>query len=512
MSFTIQQRIGKYVYLYEVESYWDPVKKQPRQKRRYIGKKDDKSGDVITPRKGFTPRASRDYGDVYLLRKISEDIGLTKTLKMVFPEHAELLLELACFQIIEKSPLYLFRYFLESHYSKIFPDSATSQRLSDLLEHLGKMDRERELFFYTWSSHLKGIKAIIFDITSLSSYSRINDFVEWGYNRDGEKLPQVNLGVIFVRPLDLPLAYRVYPGSIPDVSTLYGITEFIKSLGIDEMLFVLDRGFFSERNLKDMHSKDIRFVIPMPFSSKLSHMLISRYHKNITRPSNGFRYEDRSIFHMKTTVEGYNAHIYFDMRRRAEEMDNLIRRLTELEDKANEKGFTNRQAMITYMEGLLKNASRLFSITQSEGRLYLKRKDKAISRLTNRMGHTIILTNDMTIERDKILSLYKARDFVEHLFDILKNEIRENRLRVSSRVSMEGRLFIIFLSLILYAALDNRMREKSLYKKYSVSEVLHELKKLRYVEMTSGKTYLTEITKKQRLIYDALGVPIPVGT
>jgi len=55
----------------EVESYRDSEKKQPRQGRRYLGKKDPDTGEVITPRKSKQlPRLSRDFGHVYLLKHI----------------------------------------------------------------------------------------------------------------------------------------------------------------------------------------------------------------------------------------------------------------------------------------------------------------------------------------------------------------------------------------------------------------------------------------------------------
>ncbi|GAI85050.1 unnamed protein product, partial [marine sediment metagenome] len=38
------------------------------------------------------------------------------------------------------------------------------------------------------------------DITSFSSYAKNLDFLEWGYNRDREKLPQINFGVIYGEP------------------------------------------------------------------------------------------------------------------------------------------------------------------------------------------------------------------------------------------------------------------------------------------------------------------------
>jgi len=65
MSYTIEQKIGKHIYVYEVESYRDSEKKQPGQRRRYLGKKDPETGEIITPRKSKQLlRLSRDFGHV----------------------------------------------------------------------------------------------------------------------------------------------------------------------------------------------------------------------------------------------------------------------------------------------------------------------------------------------------------------------------------------------------------------------------------------------------------------
>jgi len=49
-------------------------KKQPRQRRRYVGKKDPGTGEIITPRKSKQlPRLSRDFGHVYLLKYSKTD-------------------------------------------------------------------------------------------------------------------------------------------------------------------------------------------------------------------------------------------------------------------------------------------------------------------------------------------------------------------------------------------------------------------------------------------------------
>jgi len=56
------------------------------------------------------------------------------------------------------------------------------------------------------------------------------------------------------------------------------------------------------------------------------------------------------------------------------------------------------------------------------------------------------------------------------------------------------------------------VKEKGLYSKYTIPEVFSELKKLRTVKMTNGKEYLTEMSKKQRTLFEKFEVPVPVGT
>jgi transposase len=88
------------------------------------------------------------------------------------------------------------------------------------------------------------------------------------------------------------------------------------------------------------------------------------------------------------------------------------------------------------------------------------------------MGTTIMLTNHFTLSSTKILELYRHKDYFEKVFDTLKNECDEKRLRGSTKDTIEGRLFLKFLSLLLYSALGNVMREQQLFKRYSVREIM----------------------------------------
>jgi len=513
MPYRVNQKIGNHVYVYEVESYWDTAKKQPRQRRRYLGRMDPQTGEILHPHQGFTPRAARDFGHIYLTLNIVNRIGLSEVLKEVFPDLYQELLYLSIFQVLESKPLYLFQPWAEATYLKE-PLELSSQRISRLAEELGKSEDLQQKFFHSWIRDQGDIQAVLFDITSLSSYSKLIEYLEWGYNRDQEKLPQINLGVVVGQPSCLPLAYRVYPGSIADVSTLRNVVVLLGEFGLKEFTFILDRGFYSATNIKEMKSEGISFVVPLPFSTKTSHHLISKHLRDLQSPRYGFYYRGRPMFHIKEEITIadvlLSAHIYHDERRKADEVDHLMRRIVEIEALVKEKEFWDRQALEEYMEQSFKGSSKLFEVTEERPRFKLMRKVNAISRLMNRMGKTIILTNDPELGREDILSLYRRKDTLEKMFDIIKNELDCRRLKVSSREAVEGRIFLTYLSLIIYSALSRIMRENDLYRTYTLSEVFYELKKLRAVTLNSGKSYLTEVSKKQRILFEKFDVPVPV--
>jgi transposase len=112
------------------------------------------------------------------------------------------------------------------------------------------------------------------------------------------------------------------------------------------------------------------------------------------------------------------------------------------------------------------------------------------------MGAILMLTNHTDLNREKILQLYRRKDYLEKTFDVLKNELDGKRLRGHSKDVINGRLFIKFVSLILYSAIANKMREKDLFKYYSLREIMYELKKLKIVEMHNGLTLQHRICRK----------------
>jgi transposase len=511
MSYMIEKRVGNNVYLYEATSFWDPEKKQPRQKRTYLGKKDPQTGHPIRPRHRL-PRLSKDYGNVYLLQQIADRIGLSSLLKQVFPADYRSLLAFMFFDISEAQPLYLFPSWAEATVLPAIP-TFTSKTLTSFTRKIGQMEAERLEFSKQWVNTLGSVQAIVFDITSLSSYSAFLPDIEWGYNRDREKLPQLNVGVIYAEQANLPLYYRVYPGSIPDVSTLKNLVKYLNLFELQEMLFVMDRGFYSATNLAHMEQAHITFLIPLPRSVNDFSSLRAKHARQLASPMNSFLFNEEVLYHLQDAIEinkvSLQAHLYFDPQRRSEQTARFLKTILELEHSAQQQTFQTQQEARRYLSTHLKGASKFFHVTGKAGQIEMKRKSRTLSRHMANMGTTIMLTNHSLLAPAKILDLYRHKDYLEKLFDPLKNEFDGKRLRGGTKETVEGRLFVKFLSLILYSALANTMREQHLFKRYSLRELMYELKKLRLVDMTDDTSFLTEVSKRQREIFQKFHVNIP---
>jgi hypothetical protein len=283
MAYTVEQTINGTTYVYRATGYWDKDKQQARQKRVCIGKKDPATVKIIPSKSQIRPRDSRDYGNYFLLNAIAEDTGLTRCLQENFPDTWQKILTCAFYEVSERKPPYLCEQWSESTKTP-YEGVLSSQRISELLHDLGKNDHEQMNFFKSWATHRAESEYLAFDITSMSSYSTLIDSVEYGYNRDGENLPQMNLAMLFGETSLLPIFYRTIQGRIRDMSTLSNMLLYTQHLEMKKVRFVMDKGFFSNANVREMLKKLMKFAIAVPFTTAPAKRLSDTYRKAICEP------------------------------------------------------------------------------------------------------------------------------------------------------------------------------------------------------------------------------------
>ena len=65
MSYIVERKVNGNIYRYEIESYWDKDKKQPRQRSKYLGPKEKAITKKIKKALGLS--VSKCYGNIFLL-------------------------------------------------------------------------------------------------------------------------------------------------------------------------------------------------------------------------------------------------------------------------------------------------------------------------------------------------------------------------------------------------------------------------------------------------------------
>ncbi|GHU74385.1 hypothetical protein FACS1894188_02430 [Clostridia bacterium] len=288
MSSIIKSRSGNYTYLYESTSYRNE-NGQPRSKRvcalriypvtgtevyypEYIERTlgTDKQPKICDNDKFYSTndiKASRnlEFGVQYLLSHIAENTGLTASLKYALPTTWERVLVLACFIVTSGEPAMYCDDWLKRTDS-IDSKELTSQKISELL--LSITNTERTSFYEKWDETMQEQEYFALDITFVSSYSELIGDVAWGYNRDGEKLPQINICILVGEKSRLAIFSIVYNGALKDVSTLKSTLAILSGIDLKNIHIVMDKGFGSKKNIDAMLAgKDnLQFLVAVPFT------------------------------------------------------------------------------------------------------------------------------------------------------------------------------------------------------------------------------------------------------
>ena len=504
-----KQKEISYVY-YRTRAYRN-AKGQPTNDTVLIGKKDPDTGLLIPNKKYYeiydakptekpvntlTPKTILDYGNNFLLEHMLEKYDINSTLKHAFPDSYKEIAALAKYMVCEGNVYYYCEDWCDKTYtglSKII----SSQKASEICKSISLNKKSK--FFKRWVYAREKEEYLAYDITSISSYSTCNDNVEWGYNRDDEKLPQINMGMIFGESTKIPVYYNVYPGSIPDKSYLDYMLRDSEEIGLKYSKFVMDKGFFSEYNLKRLCKESLNFIVSIPNHQNIPKRIIAENAK--------IQYDSRNSlgsgkpYAKCVTISDYgfrsNVHVFFDTMKFHDESATLFSNIE-----------TREQVLATMIAKPSEPQpyDKYFVFKENKKVFSFERNIEAINEAISKFGYFLILTTDFKLTSSEVLDIYRRKDVVEKCFDNLKNAIDMKRLRTHSTESSDGKMFIAFVSLILRSILENVIGEFNRKNNLTIEKVMKELSKIRIVTLSNGTSLLNPITKKQRMIFENFGL------
>lgn len=498
------------IYVYYITRIYRNEKGQPTNDRVSIGKIDNETGMLI-PNRNYYEIYSKDgqskqpeidsiksYGVTYIIDGLLKQLGLIEIMKRKFPKTAEKIIALAEYMLCEGNVM----SYYEDWYDEVYPYGNIKLSSSDISRVFQSIDyKSRMDFFRTWIYARNQSEYIAYDVTSISSYARGIDALEWGYNRDKESLPQLNFAMYYGQESLLPLYYCVYSGSVPDKTHLTYMLRDNELIGCKSTKYVLDRGFFSADNLRFMTYAGTRFIISVPNSNSFAKELIDKYRNQIVNRSECKL--GKNLPYAKAVIREdfgirVKAHIYYNPSKAAAEEEILFTELERCEHALKEMSEPPPRTL---------RYNRYFKINSKRGGGFgFIRDNEKINALISRLGFFIIVETDFVASSYDILMTYRRRDVVEKSFDDLKNELDMKRIHCHNDETTDGKMFIAFFALILRSCMQNKLRVYLAETGLTFSSVLKELRKMKYVHTCDGRKLLTPITKRQRDILNVCGL------
>jgi len=507
MTYRIVQKSGDRFYLCEITGTWDPVKKNSKHTRKYLGRCDE-DGNLISKSKNIIAR-SCTFGPYYLFLRVAEQIGLLNSLKNSFgDDRGTVIAALAILRIVSPGS---FKGVADKMDESYLPELLGVRKNMDpsfITRFLQDIGDDIDSRMYLFMALASGNGAVIFDTTPLPTSSEELEFAEYGRSYRRTHVKQTNLGIAFSSEKGLPFMYKLYPGSLSDVSLVKNMAADVRDMGAENVEYVLDRGFFSESNLKELLDSGDGFTIPMPATLDLFKEYLSEAVKHIENPEMSTRLEG-SVVRCRETYRNFAGHtvrtlVFQDDRRRSAEIDSLYSALEKLEMKMSGRSWDKR------MDGLSNseiNDMSMLELIEENGKVTVKRKRNSVSARENRCGRFVVLTTSDDPWKD-VLIRYRKRNEIEYQFSQMKSDLNGGVTNLSDMSSAQGAVLTEFVSLILRSEVINRLRRKELIGSVHVPKVIGVMNKLKISYMGS-EWRLNEITKEMREMFESLDIPLP---
>lgn len=464
---------------------------------------------------------NRFYGDVWLLEQIAEKTGLTKDLEKVFAGNREMVHDILT--------LAMFPYLTGKAYNHVeawqelgrFPSChrlspGAITRITQAITEQNRMDLVR-----LRHKRMKKGGLCAVDSTSRSAYGSSLRDVTWGKNKERLPLPQTVEVVVCSLSSHLPLYYRSFPGNMPDVRSLETILKDLHDADFRDYVLLTDRGYESLRNMKMCIQGAQAFISASKVQLKRTRKRIASMGEFSTHPPDmvwnaakevyEVQYkEELSISGSCSTDGPLYLNLYFDPVLRAKAQVHLANAMaaeaSQLQTLKDE-GTTITEDMLSVFD--------YFDVTLAADSSTVASwavKPEEVRKEEQTEGFFALMTYGLEITASEALRLYGLRDEQEKYFTDMKTALCADTQQNWSEKGKIGRLFILFVGLILVSHLKYIWKTTELKELFSYSfGIIEEMRRIRCIEHTGRSKFITPFIGKQIKICDAFGFEIPKG-
>ena len=467
---------------------------------------------------------NRFYGDIWLLEQIAEGTGIRHDLESVFDGNREIvddILTLAMFPYLTK-----FNYSRVARWQKVAaaPSSRelTPKAITLLTQSIG--ERHRMDLLRLRAARLGKDELCAVDSTSRSAHGWCLADIRWGKNIDRLPLEQTLEVVVYTLSKHMPVYYRTFPGNMPDSRNIETILKDLEHAGFKDLILITDRGYESLHNLEKyilrgqsmvMCAKTVQKDVAKAikglgsFSARPEEMAIDSeamvYHKQFD-----IDYEVESAGQATKMSDRFKLNLYFDPVRRGLDLMDLDIALS-FQDAA--LGNLLKGKEILGDDDWIKREFCYYKVTYEPVTRVIEsyeRNEVKILKAQSLSGFFAIMTHGVDFDATAAFRAYRLRDEQEKYFQQMKDQMSADRQRNWSEEGKTGRLFILFVSLILSSYVRHIWKSTKLKELFASSlDVIDEMRPIRLIEHTNRAKVITPFVGAQVDICEAFGFDIP---
>ena len=469
---------------------------------------------------------NRLYGDIWLLEQVATKTGIRQDLEKVFDGNCEIvddILTLAMFPYLTK-----FNYSRVARWQQVAASpssrSLTPTEITRLTQSITEQHRMNLLKLR--ATRLGKDELCAVDSTSRSAYGNGLADIRWGWNKESLPLAQTTEVVVYTLSSHMPVYYRTFPGNMPDSRSLGAILADLEHAGFEELILVTDRGYETMRNLETYILKGQSMVMCTKTSQKEVAKAIRGLGEFGARPEGmavdpdakiyykqyDIHYAVKSIGQSTKASDQLKLNLYFDPVRRGLELMEVDIALTlqeaSLRKLLESRGILDTDASIKrdycYHKVTYDPATRAITSFELD--------EKKVAKVRSFSGFFSIMTHGLEFDAMSAYRAYRLRDEQEKYFQQMKDQMVADRQRNWSEEGKTGRLFILFVSLVLSSFVRYVWKTTKLHDLfYSSLDVVDDMRPIRLIEHTNRAKVITPFVGTQVDICEAFGFEIPKG-
>ena len=472
---------------------------KPVYTRRCIGHLDESTGEIVPNKeRKESPNVSlRFSGLSKAIMGLSERIGLTRTLKVTFGQRWADILSCAMYGLTGNTDLSSIEGWSGTYDT---PSGRILNRddVNDLLDEIGEEDIVA--FQRIWRKRVKDRDCFHISISPPMSYDHRDFSPKTEYGRL-DALPTMDMDIIYGYESQLPICYELLPSKVMSLEDIIRSEERYHWVNAPEMEYLLNEDYCTGNNVNVLVVSDRRFTIRLPSNHLITKNTIEELQNEIMTYANYKRSKGGYSFIKTQMLDVSGKPCYVHLYYSAEEAEKEMGIFLSIIDKCRIELMTDH--LVTSHTELY---GKYFDISGSDMEVELN--STSIMETTKFAGMTVILS-DCIVDPVKAMDLFTLNTFAERTFDNIFNKSDHLTLKLFLRHNLVARYFIQFVTLILRSAIRKCLIDNSMYRDYTVEDVVRGISRIATVSVSDRKRpIVTTIDYNQELFLKALDVEL----